>query len=71
MSVNHGWAARPMLQRMDQLQHEIPINIIYGSRSSIDSNLGSTIKEMRPHCAVESIVSSESTLTCFFLLQQI
>uniref|UniRef100_G3NI62 1-acylglycerol-3-phosphate O-acyltransferase ABHD5 n=1 Tax=Gasterosteus aculeatus aculeatus TaxID=481459 RepID=G3NI62_GASAC len=55
MSVNHGWAARPMLQRMDQLQHEIPINIIYGSRSSIDSNLGSTIKEMRPRCAVESI----------------
>ncbi|KAM8869700.1 1-acylglycerol-3-phosphate O-acyltransferase ABHD5 [Spinachia spinachia] len=55
MTVNHGWAARPMLQRMDQLHQEIPINIIYGSRSSIDSNLGSTIKEMRPHCTVESI----------------
>nr|XP_046255063.1 1-acylglycerol-3-phosphate O-acyltransferase ABHD5 isoform X2 [Scatophagus argus] len=55
MTVPYGWAKRPMLQRMDQLQPEIPITIIYGSRSSIDSNSGSTIKEMRPHSHVEII----------------
>ncbi|XP_039973082.1 1-acylglycerol-3-phosphate O-acyltransferase ABHD5 isoform X2 [Xiphias gladius] len=55
MTIPYGWAKRPMLQRMDQLQREIPINIIYGSRSSIDSNSGSTIKEKRPHSNVEII----------------
>ncbi|XP_034552793.1 1-acylglycerol-3-phosphate O-acyltransferase ABHD5 isoform X1 [Notolabrus celidotus] len=55
MTVPYGWAKRPMLQRMDKLQSEIPITIIYGSRSSIDSNSGSTIKEMRPSSHVEII----------------
>ncbi|KAK2844066.1 hypothetical protein Q5P01_010725 [Channa striata] len=51
----YGCAKRPMLQRMDQLQPEISLTIIYGSRSNIDSNSGSTIKEMRPHSLVEII----------------
>ncbi|KAK9513251.1 hypothetical protein VZT92_026799 [Zoarces viviparus] len=55
MTVNYSWAVRPMLQRMDQLQPKIPITIIHGSRSSIDSNLGRTIKDMRPHSRVENI----------------
>nr|XP_020467307.1 1-acylglycerol-3-phosphate O-acyltransferase ABHD5 [Monopterus albus] len=55
MTIPYGWAKRPMLQRLDQLQSEIPLTIIYGSRSSIDSNSGSTIKEMRPHSHVEII----------------
>lgn len=58
MTVPYGWAKRPMLQRMDQLRPEIPITIIYGSRSSIDSNSGSTIRELRPHSHVKIIVSS-------------
>lgn len=61
MTIPYGWAKRPMLQRMDQLPPEIPITIIYGSRSSIDSNSGSAIKEMRPHSHVEIIVSSTCT----------
>ncbi|XP_054477287.1 1-acylglycerol-3-phosphate O-acyltransferase ABHD5 isoform X2 [Anoplopoma fimbria] len=56
MTVNFGWAARPMLPRMDQLQPKIPITIIYGSRSSIDSNSCSTIKEIRPQSHVKIIV---------------
>uniref|UniRef100_UPI0037E858A4 1-acylglycerol-3-phosphate O-acyltransferase ABHD5 n=1 Tax=Semicossyphus pulcher TaxID=241346 RepID=UPI0037E858A4 len=55
MTVPYGWAKRPMLQRMDKLHPEIPITIIYGSRSSIDSNSGSTIKEMRPSSHVDII----------------
>ncbi|XP_070691076.1 1-acylglycerol-3-phosphate O-acyltransferase ABHD5 [Pempheris klunzingeri] len=55
MTAPYGWAKRPMLQRMDQLEPEIPITIIYGSRSGIDSNSGSAIKEMRPHSHVEII----------------
>ncbi|XP_034029793.1 1-acylglycerol-3-phosphate O-acyltransferase ABHD5 [Thalassophryne amazonica] len=55
MTVPSGWARRPMLKRMDQLHPEIPVTIIYGSRSSIDSNSGGTIKEMRPNSQVELI----------------
>ncbi|KAM9352877.1 1-acylglycerol-3-phosphate O-acyltransferase ABHD5 [Symphorus nematophorus] len=55
MTSHYGWAKRPMLHRMDQLQPEIPITIIYGSRSSIDSNSGSAIKNMRPRSHVEII----------------
>ncbi|KAM3873472.1 1-acylglycerol-3-phosphate O-acyltransferase ABHD5 [Diretmus argenteus] len=55
MTIPHGWAKRPMLQRVGQLPPEIPVTIIYGSRSSIDSNSGSGIKEKRPKCHVEII----------------
>ncbi|XP_041844759.1 1-acylglycerol-3-phosphate O-acyltransferase ABHD5 isoform X2 [Melanotaenia boesemani] len=55
MSGPCGWAKRPMLQRMDQLQPETPITIIYGSRSSIDSNVGDSIKEMIPQSLVDVI----------------
>ncbi|XP_076010007.1 1-acylglycerol-3-phosphate O-acyltransferase ABHD5 isoform X2 [Genypterus blacodes] len=53
MTLPSGLAKRPMLPRLDQLQPAIPISIIYGSRSSIDSNSGNTIKEMRPRSHVE------------------
>ncbi|XP_051812395.1 1-acylglycerol-3-phosphate O-acyltransferase ABHD5 isoform X3 [Acanthochromis polyacanthus] len=55
MTGPYGWAKRPMLHRIDRLHPDIPITIIYGSRSSIDSNSGSSIKDMRPHSHVEII----------------
>ncbi|XP_068179379.1 1-acylglycerol-3-phosphate O-acyltransferase ABHD5 [Antennarius striatus] len=55
MTVPYGWAKRPMLERMDQLQPDIPITIVYGSRSSVDSNSGSSIKKLRPNSHVEII----------------
>ncbi|XP_028326397.1 1-acylglycerol-3-phosphate O-acyltransferase ABHD5 isoform X2 [Gouania willdenowi] len=53
MTDPYGWAKRPMLLRMEQLPSNIPITIIYGSRSNIDSNSASTIKTMRPSSHVE------------------
>ncbi|XP_028281073.1 1-acylglycerol-3-phosphate O-acyltransferase ABHD5 [Parambassis ranga] len=55
MTSPTGWAKRPMLHRLDRLQPDVPITIIYGSRSSIDSNSGSTIKDRRPHSNVDII----------------
>lgn len=55
MTLPNGWAKRPMLRRMDQLHAAVPITIIYGSRSSIDSNSGSVIKHTRPNSHVEII----------------
>ncbi|KAM6909731.1 1-acylglycerol-3-phosphate O-acyltransferase ABHD5 [Xenentodon cancila] len=53
MTTSCGWAKRPMLQRMGQLEPDVSITIIYGSRSSIDSSSANTIKEIRPHSHVE------------------
>ncbi|XP_008322115.1 1-acylglycerol-3-phosphate O-acyltransferase ABHD5 [Cynoglossus semilaevis] len=53
MTVNYGWAKRPMLQRIVLLQPHIPLTVIYGSRSSVDGNSGSIIQNMRPNSHVE------------------
>lgn len=58
MTDTGGWAQRPMLQRMEQLQPHIPMTIIYGSRSSIDSISADSLRERRPHSNVDMIVSS-------------
>lgn len=56
MTVPYGWAKRPMIHRMDQLQPHIPITMVYGSRSSVDSNSGAAIRELKPDRTVEIIV---------------
>lgn len=57
MTVPYGWAKRPMLQRIDRVHPDIPITVVYGSRSSIDGNSGHTVKQLRPysHVQIESI----------------
>lgn len=58
MTIPYGWAKRPMIHRMDQLQPHIPVVIIYGSRSSVDSTSGAAIRELTPGCRVEIMVRS-------------
>lgn len=48
MTIPYGWAKRPMLERIGQVQADIPISFIYGSRSSIDSDSGYAFKKTRP-----------------------
>ncbi|XP_036372105.1 1-acylglycerol-3-phosphate O-acyltransferase ABHD5-like [Megalops cyprinoides] len=56
MTVPYGWARRPMLPRLGQLRPDIPIAVIFGSRSSINCNSGSAVKESRPKSRVEIAV---------------
>ncbi|XP_061574157.1 1-acylglycerol-3-phosphate O-acyltransferase ABHD5-like [Cololabis saira] len=55
MTTSCGWARRPMLQRVAQLEPAVSITIIYGSRSSLDSRAAKTIKELRPRSSLEVI----------------
>ncbi|KAE8596818.1 hypothetical protein XENTR_v10016254 [Xenopus tropicalis] len=55
MTVPYGWAQRPMLQRIDKMHPDIPITVIYGARSCIDGNSGSTIQSLRPNSYVKTI----------------
>lgn len=57
MTVPYGWAKRPMLQRIADLHPDIPITVIYGARSCIDGNSGTTIQALRPNSYVKTIVS--------------
>ncbi|KAK7898623.1 hypothetical protein WMY93_019476 [Mugilogobius chulae] len=55
MTVLYGWAQRPMLERIGQVQADIPISFIYGSRSSIDSDSGNAVKKNRPDVEIKVI----------------
>ncbi|CAJ1083726.1 -acylglycerol-3-phosphate O-acyltransferase ABHD5-like [Xyrichtys novacula] len=55
MTIPYGWAKRPMLHRIGQIQADIPISFIYGSRSSIDCESGSAFKKNRPDVEIKVI----------------
>eukprot|EP00118_Oscarella_pearsei_P026216 m.309628 g.309628 ORF g.309628 m.309628 type:complete len:353 (+) comp47137_c0_seq1:26-1084(+) len=47
MSKSWGWAKRPMIQRAHQLDHNIPVTMVYGSRTWMDISIGEKMKELR------------------------
>ncbi|KAL6100122.1 abhd5 [Pungitius sinensis] len=55
MTIPYGWAKRPMLERIGQVQAHIPVSFIYGSRSSIDSHSGYAFKKTRPDVQITVI----------------
>ncbi|KAG7245173.1 hypothetical protein INR49_023739, partial [Caranx melampygus] len=55
MTIPYGWAKRPMLERIGQVQADIPISFIYGSRSSIDSDSGYAFRKTRPDVEITVI----------------
>ncbi|XP_056876763.1 1-acylglycerol-3-phosphate O-acyltransferase ABHD5-like isoform X3 [Takifugu flavidus] len=55
MTIPYGWAKRPMLERIGQVQADIPVSFIYGSRSSIDSDSGFAFKKTRPDVEIRVI----------------
>lgn len=67
MTIPYGWAKRPMLQRISQMDQDIPVTVVYGARSCIDGNSGSTIQSLRPNAYVKTIVSLTSKAFIWFL----
>ena len=55
MTVPYGWAKRPTLQRIGKMHPDIPVAVIYGARSCIDGNSGTSIQSLRPHSYVKTI----------------
>lgn len=52
MMSGFGWAKHPMINRVHQLKEQIPLTIIYGSRSWVDSAPGDQIRTLRPNSYV-------------------
>lgn len=53
MSIPFGWAKYPMILRITDLDKSIPITLVYGSRSWIDSSTGQNVKYLRPDSYVD------------------
>ncbi|XP_017779676.1 PREDICTED: protein ABHD4 isoform X2 [Nicrophorus vespilloides] len=47
MMSGFGWAKHPMVNRIDGLAPEVPITLLYGSRSWVDNSAGEIIREKR------------------------
>ena len=53
MQIPIGWAKRPMLERIgNNLDPGVPITMVYGMRSWMDSTAGQKVAELRPHSYV-------------------
>ncbi|KAL0278679.1 UNVERIFIED_CONTAM: hypothetical protein PYX00_000429 [Menopon gallinae] len=56
MMTGFGWAKNPIIKRMDMLRPDIPITLIYGSRSWVDNSAGEKIKELRSGTSYVNII---------------
>ncbi|XP_059497695.1 (Lyso)-N-acylphosphatidylethanolamine lipase-like isoform X2 [Stegostoma tigrinum] len=55
LSESFGWAKRPMLGRIHLIPKDVPITLIYGSRSWIEASSGEQVKSLRPHSYVRTM----------------
>ena len=53
LSIPYGWAKYPMIHRVKEINSSIPMTILYGSRSWMDSSSGHTIKYLREKSPVD------------------
>ncbi|XP_057577377.1 (Lyso)-N-acylphosphatidylethanolamine lipase isoform X3 [Hippopotamus amphibius kiboko] len=48
MMESFGWARRPMLERIHLIRKDVPITMIYGANTWIDTSTGEKVKLQRP-----------------------
>ncbi|XP_021948565.1 (Lyso)-N-acylphosphatidylethanolamine lipase isoform X2 [Folsomia candida] len=53
MMSSFGWAKYPMINRIPSLKRDVPLSMIYGSRSWVDHCPGQQIQQMRPSSYVD------------------
>ncbi|XP_055542151.1 (Lyso)-N-acylphosphatidylethanolamine lipase [Wyeomyia smithii] len=49
MMKNLGWAKNPMINRIQDLKHNVPITFVYGEKSWLDNTAGDIVKQLRHH----------------------
>ena len=53
MTIPYGWAKYPMIHRIKDIDEQLPMTILYGSRSWVDSTTGYKIKYLRSKSFVD------------------
>ncbi|XP_029930126.1 (Lyso)-N-acylphosphatidylethanolamine lipase [Myripristis murdjan] len=61
MSESLGWAKRPMLQRVDQLPRSMPLTMLYGARSWVDSSSGIKVAHIRSQAYTKVLLVNEAS----------
>lgn len=56
MSVTLGWAKKPMLDRIHLLPSTLPVTLVYGGQSWLNSSTGDRIAELRPNSYTRTLV---------------
>lgn len=56
MMESFGWARRPMLERIHLIRKDVPITMIYGANTWIDTSTGKKVKMQRPDSYVRDMV---------------
>lgn len=57
MMFGLAWAKNPMVKRIDSMNKNIPITLLYGSRTWVDNTAGQIVKEKRIDSYVKVQVS--------------
>ncbi|XP_054096588.1 (Lyso)-N-acylphosphatidylethanolamine lipase isoform X2 [Callithrix jacchus] len=55
MMESFGWARRPMLERIHLIRKDVPITMIYGANTWIDTSTGKKVKMQRPDSYVRDL----------------
>ncbi|XP_052503096.1 (Lyso)-N-acylphosphatidylethanolamine lipase isoform X2 [Budorcas taxicolor] len=55
MMESFGWARRPMLERIHLIRKDVPITMIYGANTWIDTSTGKKVKLQRPDSYVRDL----------------
>lgn len=57
MSVSLLWAKRSMLDRVHLLAPDLPVTLVYGGQSWMDSATGERVARLRPNSYTHTVVS--------------
>lgn len=60
MSESLGWAKRPMLHRVHLLPPSMPLTMLYGARSWVDSSSGDKVVQIRSKAHTKVLVSRDA-----------
>ncbi|XP_031710570.1 (Lyso)-N-acylphosphatidylethanolamine lipase isoform X1 [Anarrhichthys ocellatus] len=61
MAESLGWAKRPMLQRVHQLPPSMPLTMLYGARSWVDSSSGDSVVQIRNQTLTRVILIDDAS----------
>ncbi|XP_071505196.1 (Lyso)-N-acylphosphatidylethanolamine lipase-like [Diadema antillarum] len=53
MSSQMGWAANPMIKRVGDIPADLPISMVFGSRSWMDFSIGKEVRKLRSRSRVD------------------
>ncbi|KAI4896051.1 hypothetical protein NFI96_015042 [Prochilodus magdalenae] len=56
MSNSLLWAKRPMLDRIHLLPPDLPVTLVYGGQSWMDSRTGERVAQLRPNSYTRTVV---------------